>query len=95
MTSNQTAYRVRADLVVERIEDQALVLDMSRNVYFSLKPMAVVMFESLKRGQTFAQVCEDVMAQYDVSPEIVASDLADFVDALMARELVDVLEGEA
>lgn len=95
MANNQASYRVRADLVVERIEEQALVLDMSRNVYFSLNPMAVVMFESLKQGQTFEQVCDAVMAQYDVSQEIVARDLTDFIDALLARELVDVLEGEA
>jgi hypothetical protein len=91
--------RVRcADAVHTRLFDRELViLDLAKGEYFSLDAVGARLWSGLDAGQTVEQIAQEVVAEYEVTPEHAIADLVALGDDLVARGLMvrDERSGES
>ena len=62
--------------------------------HHGLNPVGALIW-SLIDGQTFAELVEEVRAHLAEPPPVLAEDMAEFIEAMRGRHLVDVTEAEA
>jgi len=56
---------------------------------FSLNPMGSKILELLDRGNSPAQITQQLSAEFGVSFDVVQRDVCEFLDSLKLHELVD------
>jgi len=89
MLSDADIFTLRAGLIVEQIDGECLVLDMSRNVYFGLDAVALFIWTMLERGDAFGEIVAALSERYaDVPREQLRQDACEFVEQLLAQELL-------
>lgn len=89
MISDADTFTLRAGLIVEQIDGECLVLDMSRNVYFGLDAVGLLIWTMLERGDALGDLVAALSERYpDVPYEQLRQDTCEFVEQLLAQELL-------
>jgi Coenzyme PQQ synthesis protein D (PqqD). len=70
--------------------DGAVLLDLVQGTYFGLSEVAAEIWSQLEAGHTLSEVEGHLCEVFSITPDVARSDLADFVQELARRELVDV-----
>ncbi len=79
---------LKPGLLVETIDDESLVLDMERNVYFGLNPVALEIWRGLESGHTPQRIISELTATYDAIPsDALTRDVLSFVESLLDQQL--------
>jgi hypothetical protein len=69
--------------------DGGVVLDITKNTYFSLNDTGAAIWARLEEGRTLAEIEVDLAEAYGVEREEVRPDIVAFVNELVQRALVD------
>ena len=72
------------------LNGEVAILNLDRALYFGLTDVAAHIWESLQEPRTLADVCEDVMMQFDVAPEVCRADVSRFIVSMREAGLVQV-----
>ena len=72
-------------------EDIAL-LDAARENYFGLSGPANRIWELLERPATIAEICDTLVAEYDVEPAVCAEQCREFIEELLVKKIVTRLQ---
>ncbi len=80
-------FEVREDLLIEQIEEEVMILDMERNVYFGLDPMARVIWSMLSRASSVEEIIELLHDRYGEREQI-TEDVTRFVEQLLDQGLM-------
>lgn len=83
---------LRADLLVETVDDESLVLDLNRNVYFGLNPMALEIWNDLKEGATMQEIVASLVTRYNQDEMSIFKDVQEFLHMLIEHGLATVQE---
>ncbi len=81
-------FEPRADLVIEAVEDEFLVLDLKTNLYFGLNELGRVIWQALGTGRNFGEVVAEVCDNFEVDEAVARVDAAEFIGDLIGRGLV-------
>ncbi len=81
-------FELRSDLVIEAVDDEFLILDLTSNLYFGLNELGRVIWQGLGEGQNFGEIVVQVCENFEVDETIARLDAAEFVADLLARGLV-------
>ncbi|HTR64561.1 MAG TPA: PqqD family protein [Terriglobales bacterium] len=76
-----------SNLIWRIVDDEALILDLSTGVYFSLNPVATEVWQGLQAGHSITQITADVATTYGVAEDTVCKDVEHFVDELRQAKL--------
>jgi hypothetical protein len=71
------------------LDEGALLTQLDTGQYHGLNPVGALIW-SLIDGQTFAELVERVRAEIVEPPMHLAEDMADFIEALRKRQLIDL-----
>jgi hypothetical protein len=82
--------RVRADVLFQESDCEAVLLDVASGVYFGLDPVGARIWRLLGAHERLSDVARRVHEEYDISEERCASDLLTLVADLEAHGLVSV-----
>lgn len=88
-------------LVSRRIADETILLPVSSKVgdldaVYTLSPVGSSVWTLLQQPVSLRQMIDAVCAEYDTEAHTAASDLTDFLDALLEKRLIDrTAPGEA
>lgn len=98
MTSNPVmkdrVFRKAPDLVAREIAGETIVVPIRgkladmRNV-FALNPVARCLWDAIDGRRAFGELCEAVVARFDVAPAAAEADCAELVDKLLAAGLIE------
>jgi hypothetical protein len=81
-------FTLKPGLLVETIDDESLVLDMERNVYFGLNPVALEVWRGLEAGLAPYAIVDGLTRAYpDIPEDALARDVLSFVEALVSQGL--------
>jgi hypothetical protein len=87
--SHSERYAIDVETVVsETVDDEAIVVNLANGYYYSLDPIATLVWSAVQAGRSVAEMLADVRARYDcraVDPE---SPLRAFLSALIAEGLI-------
>ncbi len=79
------------DLVWREVEDDVIVLDVRSSCYLGVEGSGVLLWRALAEGATRARLRELLVGAFDVDEAVASRDVDTFVDALLARGLLERL----
>jgi len=77
-------------VMARQVGDETVILELASGTYFGLGPVGARIWELLGEGRTLAEVCESMLAEYDVSRDEIERDLSELLDALGEKGLIKV-----
>ncbi len=79
--------------VSSSLDGEEVILNLANGTYYGLDPVGARIWSLLKEPCTVAQVCEAIVAEYDVTPERCQQDVLALLSDLVEAELVEVHGG--
>lgn len=78
---------IKKELIKREIAGETVLVPVGKSVYdanglFVMNELAAFIWELLPNVDTEAEICKAVLAEYDVSEETAAQDVAEFLDKL-------------
>lgn len=77
-------------VMMRELQGEAVLLNLDSECYFGLDEVGTRMWAALTTQPTAGAAFEALLAEYEVAPEELRADLAEFVEALAAAGLVRV-----
>ena len=92
-TSIQPSFRVaRSDAIIAaELDDSVVMMDVEKGRYYELDPVGARVWALAESGPRIAEVCEALVAEYEVAPDTCRDDLRAFLEELRRREVVRIL----
>jgi hypothetical protein len=84
-----------ADQVSCPLGDEAAILSLRRGTYFGLGPVAAHVWGLIVEPRRVAEIVDAVAAEFDVSRDECAGDLARFIEELHGAGLVEIANAPA
>jgi len=76
-----------SNLIWRIVDDEALILDLSSGVYFSLNPVATEVWQGLQAGKPLARIVAEIAEIYGTAEDVVRNDMDQFVEELGKAKL--------
>ena len=76
--------------MARQVGNESVILDLSSGTYYGLDPVGARMWQLMTEGQSLAQVCESMLAEYEVTREDIERDVLTLVQTLVDKQLVVV-----
>ena len=93
-TDTQERWAINENLVTRSVGGQVFILLPDSTMHILENESAVFLYNALRRdsetGTTIAELCEGLVADFQVSPERAAQDVGKFVRDLAALEILDI-----
>ncbi|PSB03315.1 PqqD family protein [Merismopedia glauca] len=83
---------VSPDVLVQDLGEESVLLNLKSEKYFGLDDVGTRMWEALTQSESIAAAYKLLLAEYDVEEELLTQDLAELVDKLSSKGLVEVVE---
>jgi hypothetical protein len=79
-------------VMVRRLGEESVLLNLNSESYFGLDDTGTQMWAALTDSVSIRTAFEQLLSEFEVEPEQLQADLADFVDALLEIGLINVVE---
>lgn len=84
---------IKKELIKREIAGDTILVPVGKSVYdsnglFALNELAAFLWDLLPGAETEEDLCEAVLAEYEVSREDAAADIAEFLDKLKGMEIL-------
>ncbi len=86
--------QIKKELIKREIAGDTILVPVGKTVLdsnglFVLNELGAFIWEILPEVETEEEICKAILAEYEVSPEAVAKDVADFLEKLKQMNIVD------
>jgi len=92
MLEPSTVVKKSASQVSCVLNEEVAVLNVDRALYFGLQGVGAHIWDRLEEPRSVAQICDDVVAHFDVSPALCREGVCKFLDAMREAGLVETVE---
>lgn len=76
-----------------QVGDENVILDLESGTYFGLDPVGARIWQLIAEGRSLEEVCDAMMAEFDVSRSDIERDTAQLVEQLVTSGLLAASEG--
>ena len=90
MLANNQLITRRKDQVSCELNNETVLLDIDSGSYFSLNETGNSIWQLIESPITFAELCEKLQEEYQVSTELCRSDVNALVRELFDKQLVEL-----
>ena len=90
MSPSKRLVRVTADTLYRDLQGEGILLQLETGQYFGLDAVAHRMWQLMVELGDLDQVQEALVAEYNVAPQTLASDLDHFTAQLVEKKLVEM-----
>ena len=85
--------QIKKELIKREIAGDVILVPVGKTVYdsnglFALNELGDFIWDLLPNVETEAEICKAILAEYDVSEERAAQDVAEFVDKLRKLNII-------
>jgi hypothetical protein len=91
MLEPSTIVKKSANQVSCVLNEEVAVLNVDRSLYFGLQGVGAHIWDRLEEPRSVAQICDDVVAHFDVTPELCSKDVCKFLDDMREAGLVEIV----
>ncbi|MDI1266249.1 MAG: PqqD family protein [bacterium] len=70
--------------------DEVVLLQLDRGRYFGLQTVGAAIWNGLAEPRPIADICDDVLAQFDVAPTVCKDHVIKFLTRLQSVGLIEV-----
>lgn len=80
-------------VMVRELEGESVLLNLNSESYFGLDDVGTRMWAALTDSDSIEKAYDALLAEYEVEPEQLRTDLCSFIDKLSEAGLIDVIDG--
>ena len=81
---------IPAQVMARVVGDETVILDLANGTYYGLDPVGARIWQLMFEGQTLVQICEAMLAEYEVTREDIERDVATLGQTLLDKNLVSI-----
>jgi hypothetical protein len=81
-------YRHNVTAIARKVGNDVVILDMASGTYFGLDPIGSRIWELIGEQLTIMEVCEIMLAEFDVTEERLNADVDALLKELLAQKLL-------
>ena len=85
---------IRPDVLARSVGAETVILDLASGTYFGLDPVGARVWALSQRGSTLGEICDTLVAEYDVSRERLEADVVRLAVELSRARLVDLVDAD-
>ncbi len=89
MLELSTVFRRSTQQVSCNLSDEVAVLHVERGLYFGMRGVGARIWEVLEQPRSVADICDDIVAHFDVAPEACRGDVIRFLVSLRDAGLIE------
>ena len=89
MQKSSPAWRPKPGVLAQTLGDEVVLLDANRGVYFSLNPTGARAWQLLSEGQSFEQILNALLEEFEVTADVLEADLRRLLDELTESHLIE------
>jgi hypothetical protein len=86
MTTSQPQRRER--VLLERVDDETVLLDLESGLYFSLNDVGARIWELCDGSRTVDDIVTVICDEYDAPRDVIAADVHELLDGLAGQQLL-------
>src|SRR3954467_10643852 len=90
MLDPSTLVKKSASQVSCVLDEEVAVLNLDRALYFGLVGIGAHIWAALEESRSVAELCDGVMAEYDVGSEVCRADVSSFLNSMCDAGLVEL-----
>jgi len=79
---------IPAQVMARQVGDETVILDLASGTYFGLDAVGARIWQLMGEGKTLAEICEVMLAEYDVESQRLEADVLSLAVELLERGLV-------
>jgi hypothetical protein len=80
--------QISGDALAQEIAGETVILDLASSTYFGIDETGTRIWQLLKEGMDLQEIHELMLAEFEVSPEALETDIMAFVSQLQTAGLV-------
>ena len=80
--------KISQDVLARKVDEETVMLDLADGTYFGLDPVGTRIWDLLGEGKTLAEVCNVMVAEFEVSRENIEHDVMSLAEELAGRGLI-------
>jgi hypothetical protein len=81
-------FAVHPFVIARELSGETVLLNLESGIYYGLDAVGTRVWQLLMQGRTIASVCETMIDEYDVAPDVLRGDVARLVGELRERGIV-------
>ena len=85
---------VKPDVMIRTVGEESVLLNLKTELYLGLNPVGTRMWAALTESPTVQLAFEAILAEFEVGPDELHSDLEEFIGKLLEYQLVEIRAGE-
>ena len=85
-----TKVTIPPQVLANQLDQEMVILDLVSGTYFGLNPVGAQIWQFLSQGKTIAEICEEMLDKYDVSPSDIERDVVNLTTQLLSKNLVQI-----
>ena len=93
--SPNTIIAKRPDLLASQVDDEMVMLDMESGNYFGLDSIAADIWNLLEQPISITALCQRLEQEYQVDHQQCLADTTEFLEQLLANNMIEVHEQAA
>lgn len=92
MTKDAVQFKINSpDIVSETIDGEAVIVSLSRGVYYSLDQVGVDVWDLISKGYSSAKIVRTMQQKFDGEPQLIERSVLDLFAQLQAEQLVTAI----
>ena len=85
---------IKKELIKRQIAGDTILVPVGKTIYesnglFALSELGAFIWDLLPTVNTPEEICAAILAEYEVSPEVAARDVAEFLEKLRSLNIID------
>ena len=81
---------IPAQVMTREVGNETVILDLASGTYYGLDPVGAQIWQLMAEGKTLAEVCEAILATYEVSREDIERDVLKLAQDLSEKRLISL-----
>lgn len=81
-------FAANPNVVARQVGDETVMLDLESGTYLGLDPVGARIWELIGENKTLGQVCEIMLAEYEVSSDVLERDVDRLIEDLLDNNVI-------
>jgi len=82
--------QVPDDVLISNLQEESVILNLNSERYFGLDNVGTRMLSVLSNSHSIEAAYEELIAEYDVDPQVLRQDLTSLIENLLQQGLVTI-----
>ena len=79
---------IPSQVLAREVGEETVILDLESGTYFGLDPVGARVWQLMGEGRTLAEICDAMLAEYDVIREDLERDVLKLASDLLEQKLI-------